>query len=359
MKTIAYYISDYGYGHATRSLAVIRKLLEMNKDVNVLVCHSYALSFLKEALKSERVIFRDVATDIGFFIKENSIEPDREKMKLEYEKYVESFPNLIDKESQYLQKEEVDLVVSDIFPIAFEAARVAGIPSVGISNFTWYTAYLDLIDEEALEPLKQAYQKMDHYFSLAACNEPKWGKEMTEFGFYARENDDKEVTRLRNQLLQNGEKWLIYVGFGMKIDVRELEGLPIWEHPDCHFIFASNLKLDRPNVTTIPKEYVESQHFVAASDLVITKPGWGTVSEAVLSNTPLLILERSAMKEDQNTIDYLRAINRCTTVGWDEFFDLKLKESFLQEIMQQKNRPVPEDCLEDIVKRLVRLVLGT
>ncbi|MFT8323534.1 MAG: hypothetical protein ABF649_21995 [Bacillus sp. (in: firmicutes)] len=32
IKTIAYYISDYGYGHASRSIAIIRELLKVDND---------------------------------------------------------------------------------------------------------------------------------------------------------------------------------------------------------------------------------------------------------------------------------------------------------------------------------------
>lgn len=49
MKTIAYYISDYGFGHASRSIAVIRKLLN-HPEVEIMICHSFALSFIKESL---------------------------------------------------------------------------------------------------------------------------------------------------------------------------------------------------------------------------------------------------------------------------------------------------------------------
>ncbi|MFS0774819.1 hypothetical protein ABC255_02100 [Neobacillus sp. 3P2-tot-E-2] len=44
MKTIAYYISDFGFGHASRSIAVIRKLLN-HPEAEIMICHSFALSF--------------------------------------------------------------------------------------------------------------------------------------------------------------------------------------------------------------------------------------------------------------------------------------------------------------------------
>lgn len=50
MKTICYYISDYGYRHAARSVAIIRDLIAQSEKVKVVVCHSYALDFIKDSL---------------------------------------------------------------------------------------------------------------------------------------------------------------------------------------------------------------------------------------------------------------------------------------------------------------------
>ncbi|WP_335699289.1 hypothetical protein [Neobacillus drentensis] len=62
MTTIAYYISDYGYGHASRSIAIIRKLLE-ESEVKIIVCHSFALSFIKASLNSDSVSYRNIKTN--------------------------------------------------------------------------------------------------------------------------------------------------------------------------------------------------------------------------------------------------------------------------------------------------------
>jgi L-arabinokinase len=40
-------------------------------------------------------------------------------------------------EAAWLQGENIDLVVSDVVPLACAAAAAAGIPSVCVSNFSW------------------------------------------------------------------------------------------------------------------------------------------------------------------------------------------------------------------------------
>jgi len=337
MKTIAYYISDYGYGHAARSVAIIRQLLKMEESVRVVICHSFAIEFLRESLKGEnRVAFRKIKTDIGYVLQKGSIEPDIEKLTIEYEKYLKKWSFLIEQERNFLKTNQIDLVISDISAFPFEAAYALGIPSLGISNFTWYTAYQGLIPELLLEPLKKAYEKMTFFFSLAGSKEPDWGmKGSKQFSFFARKVDDNEVNTIRKLVNPTGEKYVVFFGLGMKIDIEQLEHLPIWESLNCIFIVSSNVQVKRGNVFAIPKDYIESQHYIAAADLVISKPGWGIVSEAVCAQKPLLILDRQTMKEDQNTITYLKEQNLCQTITWDELHHFVIDEAFIQKMRSQ------------------------
>lgn len=340
MKTIAYYISDYGFGHAARSIALIRHLLAMEEEVRFIISHSFALHFLQESFKGEnRVAFRTIATDIGYVLRKDSIEPDIEKLNDEYKNYLQKWIYLIEQDKEFFQVNRVDLVISDISAFPFEAASSLGIPSIGISNFTWVTGYQGLISDSFLEPLKKAYKKMTYFFSLAGSNEPVWGmKEVKHFNFFARNIDDNEVDRIRKLLNPTGKKLIVFFGLGMKSDIEILEQLPIWDSPNCIFIVSSNIQVKRANVFSIPKDYSESQHYIAAADLVISKPGWGIVSEAICARKPLLILDRQTMKEDQNTISFLKENQLCETITWDQLRQFTINEGFIKELQSQHNR---------------------
>ncbi|MEH7097785.1 glycosyltransferase family protein [Neobacillus vireti] len=336
MRIIAYYISDYGYGHASRGIAIIRNLLK-DPEVYIIVCHSFALTFIKDSLNSSRVIFRNLKTDVGYFLEENSIQPDRNRLVEEYKNFVSNWDYKVNQEQDFLQMNKIDLVVSDISPLPFEATEHLGIPSIGLSNFTWYTAYQGLIEDRELYPFKTAYQKMTYFFSLAGGNE-KWTVTTNEYGIYSREVDLKEVERIRTLVNPNGYKHVIFLGLGMKIDVdSSLEELPIWNSPDCAFIVSSNVQVNRANVFQIPSDYLESQNYIAAADLVISKAGWGMVGEAINANVPLLILNRTSMVEDQNTINYLKKHHLCHIIDWDQFKSFRLDEFFMNNITKEIN----------------------
>lgn len=146
MKTICYYISDYGYGHATRSIAIIRALtLYTPNRYHIIIRSGNALGFIRDSLRDLDMInldFRECASDLGYILKKDSI-----------------------------LQEEVDLVISDISPVPICSAKLANVKSMGISNFMWYTAYQQLIDQEFLKPL------YDAFIHLSGSIEPRWGSE--------------------------------------------------------------------------------------------------------------------------------------------------------------------------------------
>lgn len=359
MKVIAYYISDYGYGHASRSIAVIRELLLRDSNLQIIVCHSFAISFMKKSILSNRVSFRDINTDTGYLLKSGSIYPDKKLLLEEYLKFTNEWDCRLVVEEGFLKNNHVDLVLSDISPLPFQPASNLDIPSIGISNFTWYTAYQGLVEETELTPLKEAYSKMTYFFALAGSNE-ECGSEAEQYGIFSRKVDLSEINRIRNQIDKSHEKKIVFLGLGMKIDQATLDILPIWDSPDIEFIVSSNVPVVRKNVQQIPSGYVETQNYIAASDLVITKAGWGMVGEALNNNVSLLILERPSMNEDQSTINYLKKYNACEVIDWNEFKNLQVDYSFIDRLNKNliRDNDISENSVnliaEDILKVLYK-----
>ena len=337
MKTVAYYISDYGFGHAARSIAVIRELLRQSESLHIIVCHSFAQEFLKQSLPDERVTFRCVKTDVGYYLKENTLEPDKELIDLKVKEQLTNWSFLIHKECLFLRETEVDLVISDISPIGISSAFELGIPTIGISNFTWHTAYQGLIRGESLEFLKRQYDKMSYFFSLAGSQEPKWGTvDNKQFGFYSRELDLLDVQRIKDHLNPTGDKIIVFFGLGMKINDEYFKKLELWNSPNCIFVTSYHSDIDEPNIVKIPKDYLESQNYIAAADMVISKAGWGTISEGVCGQTPLVIVNRKSMQEDKNTIEFLENHHLCELITEEELDQFMINESFIKKVKKQK-----------------------
>ncbi|ADU31900.1 hypothetical protein [Evansella cellulosilytica] len=351
MKTIAYYISDYGFGHATRSIAVISEL--MKEDVNIIISTSFPMPIVQTAFEKKhegKITYRYNENDLGFITKMNSIDVDIDKMNVAYDAYISTLPERVIEEEWFLEENNVDLVISDISPAPFLAAKNKGIRSIGISNFTWYTAYLQIIEEHKLTPLKEAYEAMDYYFALAGVNEPDWAREKTEeFGFFARKTNHDEKDKLLELHNRDGKYKLIYLGLGMKIDIEDLDHLRLLDDPNVKLIVSSNIDIKGERIINIPATEPEAHHYTAIADVVITKPGWGTVGEAICNNKPLILINRSHMQEDANTINFLMERKRCMLIEWEELFDLRLTDEKWLDLSKQMSVEKVDNQLNKLV----------
>ncbi|WHY71984.1 glycosyltransferase [Fictibacillus enclensis] len=351
MKTIAYYISEYGFGHATRSIALMREMLRTDKELRIIVCTSFSLEFIRDSLVEfgNRVVYHKGVTDIGYILQKGSLQLDKDALNTACQNYLFKSDDLVKQEIEYLSSFNVDCILSDIVPIVFEIGDGMNIPTVGISNFTWWSAYEGVIDPLLNNEFKAMYEKMDHFIQLAGCNEPAFGRKSNEqFGFFCRESDDREVQRLRDQLNPSGNKRIVFIPIGMKIELNMAEW-PLWNNEDCVFVVSSHMDIQHPNVVKVPADYTEVQNYVAAADLVISKAGWGTVSEAVVHQKPLLIIEREEMNEDRNTIKYLTNYKLCNLTHRERVIDFSFVE-FNEHLICVENKK--NEITKEILKKL-------
>ncbi|MEW4371270.1 glycosyltransferase [Paenibacillus kandeliae] len=360
LTSIAYYVSDYGYGHAARSIAVIRRLLADSPEPLRLIIHcGKALGFMYESLQEDsrhQLEFRTVSSDTGYVLKQDSIAADTEGLRIKYRQDMSLFHERVEQEKEFLLQHEVQLVISDISPVPIVAAARAGIESLGISNFTWYTAYRDMLEPAELNALRTAYARMDHFIGLAGCAEPAWGcKDRIHTGFFCRQPEAREVARIRRKLNPDGTRKIVFFALGMSIEVGELERLPLWNSEGYSFIVSSNVQLEREHIARIPFHYSESQNYLAAADLVITKPGWGTIGEAVTLGKPMLLLNRSQFYEDRHTVAAIPDHHPYMLMSWEEISRLDLNDLPAVEqpyphrsIQRSGVQAVSEDALSEI-----------
>jgi UDP-N-acetylglucosamine:LPS N-acetylglucosamine transferase len=263
-------------------------------------------------------------------LKPFSLDADVERFTTECEAYVDRFPHLYEQEAAYLSRHNIALVISDISPIPFVAASLCGIPSIGISNFTWHTAYRFLLRDERLQLLYNAYSHMSYFISLPGAIEPHWGRNgELEAGFFCRAPIQAEVERIKQQYDPDGSRILVFIALGMSIVLDDLMSTLMWQDDDCLFIVSSNMAVDHHNVIQIPADETESQNYVAASDVVITKPGWGTISEAVSLGKPLILLKREQFQEDDNMLHRLKEMYPYHLMEWEQLRCMEISKEWL------------------------------
>ncbi len=351
-RCLAYFISCHGFGHLTRSLAVIEDILKRSEYSVCVISGRIQNNFARIYLKGfeKRVLFFDSITDIGLINRPKSLLADKELTEKELTGFVGMWDILADEQAAFLMNCRPSLIVSDISPLAFLVGDKLKINSIGISNFTWIDQYEYLgIDSRIIQKFRDAYSRCASFIKLPFSLGIK-GIECFSMkaGYLSRPIEADRVKYIRQKYAS-----VFFVGIGKASEMNKIrikgfrgavfytEGLEI-EAEDADFIKIDNNSPD-------------TQNYIGASDHVLIKAGWSSVSEALVGHRPMCVIERGNVLEDINTIKQLKAQKLAVSIAENETQDIdfaKLKEKFKEIDIKKLNK------IENEVEKVTNLLIG-
>lgn len=305
---IAFYISSHGFGHLTRCIPIIEKLSK--KYRLYIVSGRKQLEFLKEYLgiRTKNFFLRELDTDIGLINCNKSLEVDRIKLEMELEKFVNNWEYISNMEVDYLKDKKVKKIIVDISPIGMLVGNKLNLKVEAFSNFTWFTQYKFLnLNKKILDKFYEVEQYITRFFvyplnlDLSHIN-----CEKIPVNYIARKFNYSKINKLRKKYNK-----IIFISCGKSADLERIEiknfnGIIFYTEGIEIFGEGEHIKL--------PLNTKDTHNYVGASDFVIVKAGWGTVAEAVLSEVPMVLLERDGVLEDTNTIAKLKKQNKAISI---------------------------------------------
>ena len=299
MINICFYISDYGYGHASRDIAVIRKILGEYNGVKVYIKTEGPFHFVRDSLPQQNVEVIQTKNDIGIAFKGNSVIVDRERTKEMLDEWLASWNEYIHTEKRFCKAHNINLILSDIVPQPFIVADELDTPSIAISNFTWHYIFYNLFgDIPATERIKGAYHHADLALALPFNEEMTIFKERKEISLVSREiTADRYNLRKRYGIAE--DNFLVYLATGKSLDSSFMGDLKEIDKSNVKFLVSSGLELPLNNVVRIPPDETETQNYIAMCDLVVSKTGYSTASEAIRAKVPMFMFKREGYKEDE------------------------------------------------------------
>lgn len=298
MKTLCFYISDYGYGHASRSIALIREIVAFREDIRVFVRTSGPFVFTQQSLVHPRIMVLRCRNDPIIPLCQNSYEVDRKKTLTIFLKWMESWDDYIKQECTFCTSHNIDLILSDITPQAFRVAEILGIPSIAVSNFSWDLIYRHLFpDLSEIDNLRDAY-----CLASCACILPfNIGMEIFPCGkpvsLISRTVTVSRKTMRKNLGIRDDEILLFIGGISSPVSFSSI--MPHIRKTDAGIRFVTSSGCDHHGTIPIPPEETESQNWLGMCDGILTKCGYSTVSEAVHAKIPLVIWKREGFIEDE------------------------------------------------------------
>ncbi|HKF64950.1 MAG TPA: hypothetical protein VKB36_00420, partial [Vicinamibacterales bacterium] len=282
---IVFYISGHGFGHASRSIELIRALVRRRPDLRITV-KTTAPMWLFERLPA--VSYERFDTDVGM-TQHDSLTIDVADTTARAARFYRDFDRRADAEAAWLSASGVQLVLADIPPLAHAAAARASLPSIAIGNFTWDWIYegLPTFERDApgvIQTIRDAYRD-----STCALRLPMHGgfaamSKVTDIPMIARRSTITRDQARRAMHVPDDRLFALvsFAGHGLDVPFERIadeQGLTV---------------LSPAAALPPPLEYPD---LVAAADVVISKAGYGIVSECVASETPLLYTSRGCFLE--------------------------------------------------------------
>ena len=352
---IALYISSHGFGHMTRCLSLIENILK-NTQYNIhIACGKKQNDFARIYLSKyeSRIMYKDIVTDIGLINKDNSLEVDKEKLESKLVEFISYWDDVVNKEVEELKKLNIKSIVCDISPIGCLVGKKLNIPVTFISNFTWIEQYEHLgIDENLINKFRIAYSYIDKFIQYDLCLAKDYinANEVYNGGFVCREIDRSKVDEIKAKY---GKSIFITCGKSASLNSINIKnfsgtifttyGIDITTEKEC-------------NIVQLPINILDTQNYIAASDIVITKAGWGTIAEAIIGHTNLVLIERPSAKEDTFNIEKIKENKLGISIKEQDLANIDI-----QDIKNRIDKYIDYNKLntyQNNIKRVVDLILN-
>lgn len=312
-KRLVYYITPHGFGHAVRSLEVIRLMLERMPDLEVTVVSDLP-GFLIEECVGRPLSMRRRRLDIGL-VQLDSLRFDLPATLDALRELMASGEALIEEEIRFLETQGAGGIVSDISFLPFFASFRCGLPSVGISNLSWdwiYESYARMDEgwRKVIEWIREGYRRCDLFLRLPMHGDCSAFPNIMDVPLISRVS-----ARNREQLREilsdgSGRKSYLISFAALAMDREAVKRLE--EMGGRIFLFGKPLSFRLANSVCLEDLPLSYHEVVGAVDGVITKPGYGIVSDCLAFGTPMLYTDRGRFPEYEILVEEMH--RRLTAV---------------------------------------------
>lgn len=322
MPDIAYYISSHGYGHAARQQAVIQQLSQQGAIIHVRTATPQ--KFFKSA-----TTYHNKRYDIGM-IQSDALHFDIPASLQWMAEFLAGEENIITEELAFIREHDIQLIVSDMPPIACEIADRAGIPSVVVTHFIWdwvYAHYTDAYPQYhyIVAHIREQYSKA----TLALQMQVPIPHEFDMFPtveavglVYNPATKSPEMIRAEFDIPVDVPMVLLSMG-GHAWGDSNIQALKDFE--DAIFLVMpgawEQVKDSPERFRQVPVEYDDYHNLIAVADVVVGKAGGSTVAEIIGHRTPMIYTTQGNQqwRETELLTDTLEVYASATYVPMPDF----------------------------------------
>lgn len=303
-RSILYYITGHGFGHARRSAQVIAELTAAHPELQVFISTTAAENIFDDIL-SERVRYRPSGLDPGA-IEDNALSVNPRTTAQAVEAVLRGKAQLLERELAFIQQAGIGGILADVPFLAGDVAEAAGLPCLAVSNFSWDWIYEPWLGGEAggralLDEIRASYARMATLLHLPFGGHGPAFREVIEVPLVvnksARSRDqiaaalglDGRDARPLVLLAQRG-------GFAPETLARA-----VGQAREFRFLCPQPFAGALPE-NVIPVQLGPSLRFtdlLTVCDIVLSKLGYGTVADCIAAQVAVLCPPRVGFREDE------------------------------------------------------------
>jgi L-arabinokinase len=252
----------------------------------------------------EPLLYRKAELDVGL-VQKDALAQDEAATARAWRELAATHQARVEAEARWLREQGARLVLADIPPHAFEAALRAGIPAVGLSNFSWDWIYRHLARREpalaeAADQAARAYEEATLLLELPFAGDLGAFPRRERIPLVARTARRRRPDVRRHLGLAEKERAVLLTFGG--IGVPGLDPRTLARMPDVTFLNTEGTTTPGGNLRIFDAEALAQEGFhyvdvVAAADVVVTKPGYGIVTDAIANRTRMVYTDRGDFPE--------------------------------------------------------------
>lgn len=353
-----YYVTGHGYGHAARSVVIIKALQEAGYEVEVV--STVSTDFFQQSIPG--IVVHSRRLDSGAH-QADALNVDAMQSLLIYKQTIhDNHDAFLNFETEFLKNARVDVVISDATPIACSAGKQSGAKVIILSNFCWdfiYSEMLQSIDsfvaEEyfpMIEQVSSDYSHADAIILHPGYNEPIGSYRRFVAPLISRLARCSR-TEMRATLGISSDQNVLLLGFGGHSTSWKLEDSFLPQGWVCLVLSAQQNDMPSDRFIAL-NSTIYAPDYVAVSDVWIGKLGFGSVSEALAHGVPLIYIPRSSWPEERYLEEYILTKKAGIPMSENLFFNGDW-ESFLKAGIERKAMLTAVDT-RDSPDRIVRMI---
>lgn len=327
MLNLAYFISPHGFGHASRSVAVMQSLLTRAPHVHFHIFTLVPRWFFEDVLPAGSFTLHEERSDIGL-VQKSPLEEDLPATLAALQKFFPFQPELLSRLATSLRANQCRAVLCDIAPLGIAAAQAAGIPSILIENFTWdwiYEGYLSAQPTFAqiIPGLAHVFNQADDHIQTQPLCQASPSADLTTHPVSRRPKNPPSEVRNRLGITDHNPAVLITMG-GIPEKYAALEQLgklsSVW------FILPGSSDEHRiqDNLVLLPhRSTFYHPDLVNACQAVIGKLGYSTISEVYHAGLPFGYIPRDQFRESPLLSAYVDQNFNSVCISDQDFYSGK------------------------------------